>query len=507
MKDIFGGKPKGRSKEEIEREAQRELDRLTRHAGPRPAMGGGGSGGYGQFGSPSGGLPTPLDEVAKSVGRRPPGASHQRGPMRPDPGFGGGLGPPSFGGPRSRPGAPSPTLGPRDEFLADDEDDEEEESASITEMALRDHAARFGTDPEDLVIRQDPYTAEQMREQAMQKFYDQQQARHRGPETGPADPVSSVLGRLAARRAAEEEAQARADAGGGGVLGRIRAQREAEEAQTQEPPMPAGPGGAATQEAKPRPARTRGAAAQGARLGPAGRLRDQGVPARRGEDRASAVSQLRDRVASHRQEPEPLPRTFARPATEDDDEGDFFDDAGFDREEDTVPVPELEAVVARLSRARVAQARRRAAPSAKARAGGATKSRRPVKAPAKAVKAPAKTARAARVGRTADKAAIKKAVAKPARTTAEAARAKTPAKSVKAPAKAVKAPAKAVTPTRASKAPAKAAKAPAKAVKTPATASNAAARPQAAKKPAKKPAKKATARTTPARSSPSSPRR
>ncbi|MDQ6910618.1 MAG: hypothetical protein M3Z84_07545, partial [Actinomycetota bacterium] len=70
------GKPKGPSKEDIEAQAQREVERLTRASmGPTGGpMGGGGMG----PGAP-GGLPTPLDNIARSL----KGRSVKQGPRRP----------------------------------------------------------------------------------------------------------------------------------------------------------------------------------------------------------------------------------------------------------------------------------------------------------------------------------------------------------------------------------------------------------------------------------------
>src|SRR4051812_23479888 len=75
------GKPKGPSKEEIEAEAAREVERLTRATmGPTGgAMGGPGMGGGGMGAGGPGGIPTPLDNIAQSL----KGRSAKQGPRRP----------------------------------------------------------------------------------------------------------------------------------------------------------------------------------------------------------------------------------------------------------------------------------------------------------------------------------------------------------------------------------------------------------------------------------------
>ncbi|MFN2607756.1 MAG: hypothetical protein ABR511_07650 [Acidimicrobiales bacterium] len=325
MKDIFGGRGKGRSKEDIEREAQREIERLTRNAGPRPGLGGGGGGGgggLGAFGGAAGGPPAFDEVVSRTPGRSMPAPGPR--PPAPDPHLGGGLGPsgaPRFGGvPSSGPGAPPPTLGSPDDYT-DDAEDAEDESASITEMALRDHAARFGTDPENLVIRQDPFTAEQMRDEAMRRFMHQQESRHARPESpSPRDPVSSVLDRLAARRAAEEEARAAGEADGeAGVLDRIRARREAVQAEQEPEPV---------RRARPDPG------------SPLSRLQSREALAPEGADDGGgdALASMRARVMQRRSQPRrPAPAAAPPP-----DEG----------EDDLSSPTDFEAVVSRLSHAR-----------------------------------------------------------------------------------------------------------------------------------------------------------
>jgi hypothetical protein len=278
VKDIFG-RSKGPSKEDIEREAQREVERLTRNAGRPPVSSGGG--GLGQFGTPGGGLPTELDRVADSVRGRAPGGARQRPAGGPGPGLGS-----QFRGRSGPSGAPPPTLDSPDFY--DDEDDDDE-GASVTNIALRDEAARLGADPNDLVIRQDPVTAEEMRDRAMRQFFEQQEARRR-PQSAPQPSGSpgGVLARLEARRRAEDQERAQQGAEGG-VLARLRRREEGEDDEEEEAPRPG------------RPARAEG---------PGGR---------RGAAQTS-------------------PRVFAMPAADEEDEED----------EDDSP---LDAIASRLSRA------------------------------------------------------------------------------------------------------------------------------------------------------------
>ncbi|HEV3496188.1 MAG TPA: hypothetical protein VHA34_07560 [Actinomycetes bacterium] len=103
-------------------------------------------------------------------------------------------------------------------------DDPEEESASITELALRDLAGRHGTNPEDMVIRADPAMAEAMRDEAMRRFMDRQQARQTEATVTKLDPSQTVLGRLAARRKAREEGREpdpEPEPTGRGLLGKL----------------------------------------------------------------------------------------------------------------------------------------------------------------------------------------------------------------------------------------------------------------------------------------------
>jgi hypothetical protein len=243
------GRPTGPSMEDSEREAEREVARLQQQAGARPP--GPGSGAPGPFeGGPGSGLRTPLDDIAESAR----GKSLRRGqsPSPLDPGYGpmasgpvgssgsgtgpfpggapfGAGGPFVGGGPAAR-GASGPGRPPSIEVP--EFEDPEEESASITELALRDLAGRYGTNPEDMVIRTDPAMAEAMRDEAMRRFMDRQQARHTEATVTKLDPSQTVLGRLAARRKAREEGRepdAEPEPTGRGLLGRLGQLPEQEE--------------------------------------------------------------------------------------------------------------------------------------------------------------------------------------------------------------------------------------------------------------------------------------
>ncbi|MGH9279477.1 MAG: hypothetical protein ACRD12_15420, partial [Acidimicrobiales bacterium] len=188
-KDIFGG-GKGPSDNDIEREAQRELDRLTRAPSPVGGMGPmGGVGGIGGGGAPpSLGPKSPLEAMADGLTQRKKvrkkkggsslpatnrdewtgfsGAAAMSGSVGSALGFGGGVAPGSMR--RSPPPDAQPLRrrGEDDDFDHDDPDDD----VGVTELALRDHAERSGKNFEDLVIRSDPSQAEAMREAAMQRF-------------------------------------------------------------------------------------------------------------------------------------------------------------------------------------------------------------------------------------------------------------------------------------------------------------------------------------------------
>jgi len=250
------GKDKDARKEELDRMAAEEVERLTRRGGP-PGMGGGVPGM-----GPTEIMSSPLDRIAAELADAPRPSERLRqqgGPRRaaaPKPqqaftplpsgevgsSFGpGGLNP----GPRGGGGAPPPpafagggddygghVTGPPVYFAG--EPDEEEEM-SITELALMDHAAHTGHSPEDLVMQYDATSAEEMRDEAMRKFYERQQARRPGAGTnnpfapagmrGPSGPVNvrrkddpaaaggALAQRLANRRRREEEEARRARGG------------------------------------------------------------------------------------------------------------------------------------------------------------------------------------------------------------------------------------------------------------------------------------------------------
>ncbi len=509
-KDRFGKSKGPLSKAEIEREAQRELERLSRGAGARPAF------------TPPGGPPTALDDVADSVRGRSAPPPRPMGSPVPDLSAG-PTSAPQFGGIPGGRGAPPPSLGPNQPFYDDDEE-AADESANVTEIALRDHAARFGSDPEDLVIRQDPFAAEMMRDQAMRQFLDQQQSKEERPHRAPVgDPVTSVLNRLAARKKAEEEALARGNDGSGEtVLDRIRARREAFEAEVNPPPprqLHEDPGHRGRSRARPRMT-----------------MIDDDED---GEESALAI--MRARAEARRPRPPTPSRVFAVPAADDPDdfggehdeelEGDdefadeddareFADD--FDEDEDEVetdededlddgsnvdapPTPDFAADVARLSGGRTmgsvpAGNRPKQAPSSKrdaARRTSAAASKRKAKAPV--TKAPGRSAAASKARPTKAPAPGPKAAAsrgrstKPpatkSRTTSSSAPRPTTAKgaaktttgratsgagkastartrTLRAPAKAPPAP-KAKTPAKAKAVPAKAKAVPAKATAAP----------------------------------------
>jgi len=391
-KDRFGKSKGPLSKAEIEREAQRELERLSRGAGARSAS----------FTPPSG-PPTALDDVADSVrGRSAPPPRVMGSPV---PDLGPGPGASQFGGVPGGRGAPPPNLGPNAPFYDDDEE-AADEAANVTEIALRDHAARFGSNPEDLVIRQDPFAAEMMRDQAMRQFLDQQQAQQERPRRGPAgDPVTSVLNRLAARKKAEEEALARGDDGSGEtVLDRIRARREAIQAED-EPPAPRS---------------LRGGPARG---GP-DRARPRMVMIDDDEDdpEESPLAIMRARAEARRpQRPNPPSRVYAVPEADDEldndevtelegDDDPFVEDDEalepadvddeLDDDEDGVdapPAPDFADVVARLSGGRT----EKSAPEQRRTMSRRSTAAAPRKAKAPATKASPRKASASR-SRTTD---------------------------------------------------------------------------------------------------------
>ena len=258
----FGKDKDASRKEELDRQAAEEVERLTRRGGP-PGMGGGG-GMPGMPGMGPIGMPSPLERIAEEVRdaprpsmRRaaPPrrqapqsqqaftplpsgevGSSFGPGGLNPGPrGMGAGMAPPppAFGGGAYEEDYGGPVSGPPVYNAEPDEDEE----MTITEMALMDHAERRGYNPEDLVMRYDASNAEEMRDAAMRQFYERQQARgpggggtnnpfapagmrNRGPGGGPAparsnDPAAAggaLAARLANKRRREEEEARRAAA-------------------------------------------------------------------------------------------------------------------------------------------------------------------------------------------------------------------------------------------------------------------------------------------------------
>jgi len=273
------GKDKDARKEELDRQAAEEVERLTRRGGPPGMAGGGGMPGMGGMGGSPIGPPSPLERMAAELadGARPVQRRQQARKAAPKPqqastpmpsgevgsSFGpGGLNP----GPRAGGGAPPPpafgdgggygdgghVTGPP-VYNAGEPDEEEE--MSITELALMDHAAHTGHRPEDLVMQYDAGSAEEMRDAAMRQFYERQQARRPGAATnspfapagmrrssGPAplrsndDPAAAggaLAQRLANRRRREEE--------------------EARRAQGEAAAPPATPAAAAAAPARPRP--------------------------------------------------------------------------------------------------------------------------------------------------------------------------------------------------------------------------------------------------------------
>jgi hypothetical protein len=336
----FGkGNEKDARKEELDRQAAEEVERLTRRGGP-PSMGGGMGGGPG-MGPPA--IPSPLDRIAEELRDAPrPSMRRQAPPRRAAPqaqqaftpmpsgsvgsSFGpGGLNP----GPRGMVGAPPPpafgggaayeenigaaVTGPPVYNAEPDEDEE----MSITEMALMDHAARTGHDPEDLVIQYDASTAEEMRDQAMRQFYARQQSR--GPSAGTKNPFApagmrggggaavarnldpaaagGALAQRLANRRRREEAEARAARGepepgsapsapaaapvdpGDGALAKVLARRR-QSLGIDEAPAPA-PGRRHTEEREESSARLQAAAPQPIADEPVPTLADVAAPVTR----------------------------------------------------------------------------------------------------------------------------------------------------------------------------------------------------------------------------------
>ncbi len=275
MKDPFGRGRDAARREELERQAQEEVERLTR----RPPGGGGGMGGGGMGGGMGGGggmrgggagigPPSPLEMMAQQMrerrtsrrrdetrgdgftdsagtrGRAIPaglisgsvGSGFGPAGLNPGPAFARAMNPqpppsafeePAFEGAMGRSQQYQPPI-PRG-----DEEEIEEEAMSVTEIALMDHAARSGSKPEDLVVQYDPVSAEDARDKAMAKFRDRQKRQL------PSRPITAGMAKdpfmPAAMRNQASAAIAQARASGppptptvGGALGRLAAQRRQE---------------------------------------------------------------------------------------------------------------------------------------------------------------------------------------------------------------------------------------------------------------------------------------
>jgi len=448
----FGKDKDASRKEELDRQAAEEVERLTRRGGP-PGMGGGG-GMPGMPGMGPIGIPSPLERIAEEVRgaprpsmrkaappRRPSaqqqqaftplpsgdvGSSFGPGGLNPGPrGMGAGMAPPppAFGGGAYDEDYGGPVTGPP---VYHAEPDEEEEM-TITEMALMDHAERRGYNPEDLVMRYDAGTAEEMRDAAMRQFYERQQSRgagggtnnpfapagmrNRGPAAGPAparrnDPAaagSALAARLANKRRREEEEARRAQAAA------------------------APPAAAPTPAAASKPAASASAASPSAKAEPADDGAISRLLARR---RQALLAQPEYEPEPEAEEPEeeaPAAATGARHA-ESRSQRSSLRAVPLEPVDDQGP-PSLEDVAAstaaRRPAAKAAPARKAAKKAAKARV---------AKAPAKAVEAaevveaPAKRARKAPTAKApAAKAPAKRARATKAAPKAAAAPAKAPA--------------------------------------------------------------------------------
>lgn len=268
-RDLFGkGKDAARrEKEEKDRQAAEEVERITRRGGPGGGMGGAGGGMGGGMGGPFGtgsiGPPSPLEMMAAEVREREPiRRGRDRGSRRgaaeaPNPfqsaaiisgSVGAGLGPAGLSpGPRSASAARRPQ--PFDPGSADDAaprgpggdfgrdlggfDDAEEEEMTVTEMALMDQAARKGLNPEELVIQYDPADAEEMRDRAMQQFLQRQQSMRRPARTDDPTAPAGLRGRAAAPtgRAVSplERRQRMQQSAGGALAARVAAKRQREQ--------------------------------------------------------------------------------------------------------------------------------------------------------------------------------------------------------------------------------------------------------------------------------------
>jgi hypothetical protein len=315
------GKDKNGRNEELDRQAAEEVERLTRR-GMAPGMGGPGMPGMG--GPPRMGPPSPLEMMAAEVADRPPPSRRRAEPARrpaPKPqqaftpmpsgevgsSFGpGGLNP----GPRGGFAAPPPPAfggGAYDEdygghvtgppvYNAGEADEDEE--MSITEMALMDHAARTGHNPEDLVMMYDAGSAEEMRDRAMRQFYERQASR--GPSGRTNDPFAPAGTRAGPSGAAPLRRRDDPAAAGGALAQRLAARRRREEEEARR-------SGAA---AEPAPA-TRAPSAAAARPAPAEREVDDGALSRVLARRRAALGVDAPAPAAEPQKPEATGRRHA----------------------------------------------------------------------------------------------------------------------------------------------------------------------------------------------------
>ena len=448
------GKDKNARNEELDRQAAEEVERLTRR-GAAPGMGGGMPGMPGMGGGgPRIGPPSPLEMMAAEVADRPPPSRRRAEPARrpaarpqqaftamPSGGVGSSFGPGGLNpGPRGAAAAPPPPAfggGAYDDdygghvtgppvYNAGEYDEDEE--MSITEMALMDHAARTGFDPEDLVMTYDASSAEEMRDAAMRQFYERQQARRPGAGTNdpfaPAGQRRGPSGPAPMRRAEDPKAA------GGALAQRLAARRREEEARRATPvDEPAGPS---------RP--TRATAPSAATAQPAERQVDDGALSRVLARRRAALG-----VDTPAAEPAPAgprhsaarpqPAPTLRAVPELDDDAPTLEDMAAS----TAPKPAKKPPAKRAAKKAAAAEPIAMPPADESPAADPPAKRGARKAPAAATEAPAKKAPAKRA--TEKAAAAETPAAKAGAKKAGATLAKAPAKKGTAPA-AKKAPAK-----------------------------------------------------------------
>lgn len=245
-------KDKDNRREELDRQAAEEVERLTRRGAAPSGMGGRG-GMPGQGGPPQMGIPSPLEMMAERVREQPRPSQRPAGPSPrraappaqtftplPTGSVGSSFGPAGLSpGPRGGVSAPPPSAfggGGFDEdfggavtgppvYNAGEPDEEEE--MSITEIALMDHAAKTGHNPEDLVIQYDASSAEEMRDSAMRAFYERQQSRR--PSTAGNNPFAPAGMRAGPPGAAPARRVEDPAAAGGALAQRLAARRRREE--------------------------------------------------------------------------------------------------------------------------------------------------------------------------------------------------------------------------------------------------------------------------------------